>query len=332
MGLSGSAIPDEEAIRIAVRRAGYRGLLKREPEPAAIDPATPPLISEEFDRSLADILSTFADSAEFSDQRKEMRFAPDTWVQMLIDDRIRLWIDLGDAGVSRSCVKGRFEPVETGYVLGLLKPGMTFVDIGANIGWFAVQAADRVGANGHVIAFEPRPTTSRWLKRSIADNGFDERAEVHACAVGPEKGEISISHTRGTDNPGGTWSIANETVATIFNNGDYVVTQVPMVRLDDVIADRRVDVIKVDIEGAEPLAMTGAERVLRAQRPIVVSEINPNALQLVSTTSAHDYVSRLKAFGYRCFELTPDGVGAEYDGGPIPARFDMINVAFIPQG
>jgi len=63
------SILDEHSIELAVRRAAYRSLLGREPEPAAIDPATPPLLSEEFEHSLADILRTFVDSAEFAQQR-----------------------------------------------------------------------------------------------------------------------------------------------------------------------------------------------------------------------------------------------------------------------
>lgn len=322
---------DEEAVRIAILRAGYRGLLKREPEPNAVDPAAPPLFSPEFDRSLADIIGTFAESPEFAQRRGETRFVPDTWVQMLIDDRIRLWIDLADTGVSRSCLTGIFEPSETRYVLSLLKPGMTFVDIGANIGWFAVQAADRVGPVGRVIAFEPRPTTSAWLKKSMEDNGFSERMEVHACAVGPSSGEIHIGHSRETDNPGGTWSLANEELVSLFRNHDAVMIRVPMVTLDEIVGDRHVDVIKIDIEGAEPLAMAGALRVLREQRPIVVSEINPQALEMVSSMSAHAYVTRIKALGYRCLELGKQGLGAEYDGGPMPEGLDMINVAFLPQ-
>ena len=324
------SILDEHSIELAVRRAAYRSLLGREPEPAAIDPATPPLLSEEFEHSLADILRTFVDSAEFAQQRGKLWFAPDTWVQMLIRDRVRLWIDLGDAGVSRCCLAGSFEPIETNFVLGLLKPGMHFVDIGANIGWFAVQAADRVGLHGHVIAFEPRPTTSAWLKRSIEDNEFSAWTEVYACAVGPTRGNISIGTSSGTDNPGGTWTIANEAVETHFRNGPSDVSEVPMVTLDEIVGDRRVDMIKIDIEGAEPLAMHGAERVLREQRPIVVSEINPQMLQLVSSLPAREYVERMKAFGYDCFELTSQGLGREFDGGgTLPSQLDMINVAFV---
>lgn len=323
--------PDEEAVRVAVQRAGYRGLLKREPEATAVDPRRPPLFSQDFERSLTDIIQTFADSAEFSERRGDVGFPIDTWVQMLVGDHVRLWIDLGDAGVSCSCLKGIFEPVETQYVLGLLRPGMTFVDVGANIGWFAVQAADRVGADGRVIAFEPRPTTSRWLKRSMEDNHFSDRAEVHACAVGPTNGEINIGHSRGTNNPGGTWSLANEQLVSLFRNQDAVMIKVPMVTLDEVVGDRRVDVVKIDIEGAEPFAMAGALQVLRKQRPIIVSEINPNALEMVSNVSAHDYVARLKGQGYRCFELGEDGPATEYDGQPMPSHLDMINVVFLPE-
>jgi len=323
--------PTEAAVRVAVLRACYRGLLLREPEPTAVDPTTPPIFSEEFEQSLSDTTRAFAESAEFAQRRGEVKFPLDTWVQMLIEDRIRLWIDLGDAGVSRSCLTGAFEPMETKFVLGLLKPGMNFVDIGANIGWFAVQAADRVGPQGQVIAFEPRPTTCAWLNRSIADNNFSARTEIHACAVGPTKGDISIGSSRGTDNPGGTWTIANEAVETHFRSSPSDIIRVPMVTVDDIVGDRRVDVIKIDIEGAEPLAMQGAERVLRAQRPIVVSEVNPQMLQIVSNLHMRDYVGRMKALDYDCYELSSDGTGKEFLGEIIPTQFPLINVAFVPR-
>jgi len=322
--------PTEEAVRVAVLRACYRGLLLREPEPAAVDPAMPPLFSPAFEQALADITQTFASSAEFAKRRGEVKFPADTWVQMLIEDRIRLWIDLGDAGVSRWCLTGSFEPVETKFVLGLLKPGMSFVDIGANIGWFTVQAADRVGPQGHVTAFEPRPTTGHWLKRSIEDNAFSERAEIYNCAVGPRAGEIHIGYSRDTDNPGGTWSLLNEKLEARFRTGNAVMIRVPMVALDEVVGDRRVDVIKIDIEGAEPAAMAGSSRILSTNRPIVVSEINPALLEQVSNVSARDYVKTMNALGYRCCELTPHGPGAEYSGAALPNGLDMINVAFYP--
>src|SRR5690606_15185214 len=76
-----------------------------------------------------------------------------------------------------------YEPHVTAEVRRLLQPGMTFVDVGANIGYFALLAASLVGAQGKVIAFEPNLENCELLRRSIAANGFDDFVHVHPYAV-----------------------------------------------------------------------------------------------------------------------------------------------------
>jgi hypothetical protein len=64
-----------------------------------------------------------------------------TWVLAEPRAGLRLWLDLGDYGVSRPCLINRYEPDETAFVEQYLRPGMSFVDVGANIGWFSLIAA-----------------------------------------------------------------------------------------------------------------------------------------------------------------------------------------------
>jgi len=104
-----------------------------------------------------------------------------------------------------------------------------------------------------------------------------------------------------------------------------------VVKLDSIVGDSRVDLIKIDVEGAEPLALGGAESVLSHQRPTILCEINPTLLQTVSQTDEQAFVRHIESFGYECRLLTPDGAaGPLFRGKEGP--YDMINVVFSPAG
>lgn len=66
---------------------------------------------------------------------------------------------------------GLYEPEKTHELCSLLRPGMTFIDVGANKGDFTLLAAKCVGETGRVIAFEPAPENCKWIRESIAANG-----------------------------------------------------------------------------------------------------------------------------------------------------------------
>ena len=116
----------------------------------------------------------------------------DKWVIAIIRDGLRIWINLRDAHVSRGCLNDRYEPAETDFILSQLTKGDNFLDIGANIGWFTILAAHRVGATGRVIAFEPHSDINAALKNSVAENKFDDRVTVHRLALGAEAGEMEL--------------------------------------------------------------------------------------------------------------------------------------------
>ena len=95
------------------------------------------------------------------------------WVCTELRDGLKLWVDLADIGVSAGCLLNDWEPSTTAFILAALGPGDVFVDVGANIGWFTILAAHRVGVSGHVWAFEPRPGTCGRLADSVSANGFE---------------------------------------------------------------------------------------------------------------------------------------------------------------
>ncbi len=250
-----------------------------------------------------------------------------TWVLAEFEDGRRLWVDLGDEGVSRPCLTGTFEPAETGFVRSVLKPGQSFIDIGANIGWFTILAARIVGPAGHVTAFEPRPTTGGRLRMSVAENGF-RHVDVRLVALGAASGRMTVATLIAARNPGGTWLLATSFLEGAWHKG-YERFEVDVVRLDDV-APARCDLLKIDIEGAEYLALSGGAGTIRRLRPIIICEINPQALRKVSELSAAELVRFVEAWGYRAHAIQADGPGPALPDGFAASLTEVVNVAFLP--
>lgn len=322
-----------EVAKEALTRAAYRGLLRREPDESAAAELRHVAFEPYEEAELTRVLARFADSEEFralySGQTIKPNYPPSTWARVEVDDLL-LWVDLGDLGVSRHCVSGTFEPVETHFIRSLVKSGMTFVDVGANIGWFSANAAKLVGPEGRVFSFEPRTDTFLALSRTFRDNGFEGRATLINAAVGEAPGEVSIGWNPELGNPGGTWTLPYAELESNFRNNGAQLQVAPVVVLDDIIGDAPVDVMKIDIEGAEPIAMRGARKLLQCQRPIVLCELNPILLEKVSKTTPKAFIDSIEAQGYICHVLGAEGVQERLDASAVRLEDDMVNVVFKP--
>lgn len=130
--------------------------------------------------------------------------------------------------------------------------GGLFVDVGANMGYFTLLWASASPQN-RVVAFEASPRNVRLLGANIDANGFADRVRLVAKAVSESAG--SVSFDIGPDNQTGWGGISTGGAATI-----------PSVCLDEELGDERIDVLKIDIEGADTLALAGCDRLLRERR------------------------------------------------------------------
>ena len=157
--------------------------------------------------------------------------------------------------------RGFLNPPETWLYKRLLRPGMVAVDLGANIGYFTMLFARAVGSSGSVIAFEPDACNMVLLRRSVEQNDYGNiRAEQ--CAVGETDGTISLWHA--------PENFGDHRVRRTSMNRPSVT--VPLTTLDSYFApSSRVDFIKMDIQGAEQAALTGAARVLRENPNLVIA-------------------------------------------------------------
>ncbi len=99
-------------------------------------------------------------------------------------------LDVGET-IQRLMYFGEYEPAQSQWVRDILKPGATFLDVGANVGHYTTLAASLVGSEGHVVAFEPSPYAYTKLKAILQDNNITQ-VRVFQCAAGDEKGQLNL--------------------------------------------------------------------------------------------------------------------------------------------
>jgi FkbM family methyltransferase len=234
---------------------------------------------------------------------------------------VSYWVRLGD-GISMYAIKSERDDAATSFLLSRLTKGGTFLDVGSNTGWFALRAAARYRelGEGTVHAFEPQPVMADLITRSIRENGLDQILNLHRLALGNEQQTVWMASP--AYNSGGS------TVRFREVNDSFAVQMETMDSLGLPITT--IDVMKVDIEGAEPLFVEGATQFLKQHRPLIYSELHPKKLQWVSKRSREDYLNQVEALGYRTLSLNRDGSTPPFDRGQLDDTARLIDVVFEP--
>lgn len=194
---------------------------------------------------------------------------------------------------------GIWEPVITEYLRRCLKPGDTFIDIGANIGYHSLLAARLVGPGGRVFAIEASPSIFALLERHIDLNGATNITAVKA-AVYRERAEVPI-YLHAGENLGGT-TIVTQVAARRHAAVEAMVQAMP---LSEIIAPGNIvqaRVIKIDVEGAEWPVVQGFAELLPdlSETTEILVEVDAQALRDQGTTP-EDFVRLFTASGFRPF-------------------------------
>ncbi len=298
----------------------YRLLLDRDPESEAV--ITPKLHGYASTEALRRDLLT---SPEFAAKNPDVALANErTIVIKPLPSGLRIFVDLADQAIGLPIVRGAFEQAELACALRLARPGEVAIDGGAHVGLFALHLAQAVGSSGHVHAFEPFPGNADLLESSVAENQFADRLTVHRVALGASSGIGRINFATHTPNSGGAFLIP----AGADGLPGHERMEVQVVALDDVKIEGRVGCIKLDVEGAEPLVLAGASKLLARDRPSLLAEIHHEQLRRVAGQSAEDLFAALGRLGYAPREIAHDGsLGARL---PHPPTAPVSTVAFVP--
>lgn len=175
-----------------------------------------------------------------------------------------------------------------------LRPGMTVVDAGACYGLYTVMAARRVGLAGLVIAFEPALETYQVLLKNVRLNKLQNVIPVR-CALGSHTGRALLRH------------YADPSRSSLgLDSGCLRSEPVDVVPLDealDQLGIRRLDVIKVDVEGAETLVLEGAWASVQRFRPLMLIEVHTHSSRLIGRDSAA-LLRMFSELGYAAFQVS----------------------------
>lgn len=185
---------------------------------------------------------------------------------------------------------GLWEHNELRVLRSLLRPGDTFLDLGANIGFFSLVASRIVGESGRVHAFEAIPDTLKELESNIQLNGI-KNIVVHPQAVADQ--EMRVRFARHLESRSEINSMRFE-----IRGENY--WDVPCVRVDaSVDVSQPIRLIKIDIEGAEMIALRGMEKILaQPYKPIILCEVIDVILRDMNS-SAEEVLMFLRAYGYQ---------------------------------
>jgi len=177
----------------------------------------------------------------------------------------------GDEVVTKAIVAdGSWEAVESAALVALLRPGATFVDVGAHAGYMTLLGAARVGASGSVLAVEAHHGNYALLRENIRRNGLGCVRAVHAAAWDSSAGArtVTVSQENSGDHRAFRRAGATETV------------EVPSLAVDDLVGeDRRVEVVKIDTQGTDHLVVRGMRRTLARCRPVLLVEFWPEGIE-----------------------------------------------------
>jgi FkbM family methyltransferase len=247
------------------------------------------------------------------------------WLTLLfgIPLRVRLpfgslWIARNDA-TGRMILRGHFENAESRFMGQFLKPGMVVLDIGAHHGYYSLLASQKVGPTGKVIAFEPSTRERRNLLQHLRLNSC-ANVHVEESALGDTEGNAEFFVVKGRET--GCNSLRPPDV-----HQPTQAIEVRVARLDDFARQndlKRVDFVKMDVEGAELSVLKGASEFLeRRPRPVIFCEVQDLRTRPWGY-AAKEIVDFLRQKGFSWYIPSADG-----EVRPLPPNQNEFDGNFV---
>jgi len=234
---------------------------------------------------------------------------------------VELLGDVRDVITRQLFITGDWEPGVTALIKHVLRPGGVMVDIGANVGYHALCGALRVGATGQVVAFEPAPHTRDMLQQNVSLNP-KLNVEVRSQAVCNFNGEVEFFAVEEGHTGISSMSQPGHAARKI---------KVPAVRFDDAwSSDRPINLIKIDVEGAELQVLAGMQKTLATHRPDLIIELADDRL-IQQGTSVHAIIETMREIGLNAFRIDSEASSLKIEpidpNGTLPGMVDVYFTA-----
>lgn len=243
----------------------------------------------------------------------------------------KMYVDTTDMGVVPLLLKeGVMEKYSTEVFKEMVKESMVVVDVGANIGYFTLIAAQQVGNKGVVYAFEPEPSNFEFLCKNIELNGYTNAVPI----------QKAVSDRCGTAN---LWCDKVNFAAPSFSKENVMVfaeertlgednfVEVETVTLDEFLnhtaGNTKVDIIKLDAEGSEGLIIDGAKQTLQTNNLKIIMEFWPLALRNMGTDPI-ELLHKIQEYGFKIMFINEEKQAVE----PIEKIIKFCEKDWIPGG
>jgi FkbM family methyltransferase len=212
---------------------------------------------------------------------------------------------------------GVFEPNLTNWIRQRLSPGDTFIDVGANIGYFSLLASKLVGPSGAVVAVEASPTTFGDLARNLERNRATNVRAVNVAAS-DQRGTVKLF--RGPEHNIGMTGLFDEQEG-IKMEFQCMVEAAPLAEILHAEELQKARLIKIDVEGAEWAVVGGMGRIFESGRPDleIVVEIHPELLE-VQGKRVGDLMDQFQRAGFYPYQLAKDFLIASHVRPTLPPR------------
>jgi FkbM family methyltransferase len=208
-------------------------------------------------------------------------------------------LNSSDPVVSGALTFRVYERAETEFFLSAFRPGMTLLDVGANIGYYTALALSIMKGNGRIIALEPDPENFSFLLKTVAANGGGN-VECIQKAASDHAGSMTLFTN--SNNRGDNRLYANQLATSTCE-----VEVTPIDALLGGMGVPSVDFIKIDVQGYEGHVLAGMRETIRnSPRLTLLSEFWPDGLRNAGT-SPESYMSGLEACGLQLYELREKG-------------------------
>lgn len=206
------------------------------------------------------------------------------------------------------------------FIRRFLRPGMVFLDVGAHIGEYTLLAAQSVGASGEVHGFEPQANLFPILSQNVGMNSLNN-VTLNCSAVSNQVGEIEFE----VFNEPSVSSIRKHT--TVSQNAKLVRVACTSLNTYWSHQSRKIDLIKVDVEGAEKLVFEGAEELMSlpsSEAPTWLFEYSPDAYACFGYQPS-EILKLLKRHDYQVWQYCGDGKVADFDPAlPVTQIINLI--------
>jgi len=210
----------------------------------------------------------------------------------------------------------------------VVKPGDTVLDLGANIGYFTLLAAKLVGETGKVFSFEPEPRNYKYLVENLRLNNY-EQVSAFQKAVSNQKGRTKLYiclYDTGHHTINQYQGIKAYRPNVPEDKEEFI--EIETVSLDEFFEGREneIDVIKMDVEGAEMLALLGMDQLLRANRKIkMFVEFFPLLIKKMGNSPEEFILKLLKDYQFKIFVVPDDYDSSDKEFREVKNPYEIMN-------